>query len=173
MWILLISWIFAEELPNKDVNEDVNSHDLPSQSCESEEIQVLGDNRNGATLYQEVCAACHQSDGAGLPDVFPSLQKTPWVEADPSVLATIILRGVSGKISVNGENFASYMSPYGKELSDQEIIDVVYFVQQNFAQNKDQPKLSVEDVTKIRSNVAKDGPLKGQSALDALLVEQQ
>jgi mono/diheme cytochrome c family protein len=47
----------------------------------------------GARLYDGNCASCHQQDGRGIPNVYPSLAGSPVVLGDPAVIARWIVLG--------------------------------------------------------------------------------
>src|SRR5690606_5150108 len=69
-------------LENKKSNDKVSN-----ESNES----VLPD---GATLYAQTCAACHQAEGNGLPGAFPALAGSKIVnDENPELMIKIILQG--------------------------------------------------------------------------------
>jgi mono/diheme cytochrome c family protein len=45
----------------------------------------------GAQLYAQNCSPCHREDGAGVPNVYPSLSASPAVLGDPNELAQWVL----------------------------------------------------------------------------------
>ena len=61
----------------------------------------------GELLYQKACLPCHQADGKGLPGFYPSLESSDWVSGDPGRLIRIVLHGLEGPITLNGEAFLS------------------------------------------------------------------
>lgn len=81
----------------------------------------------GQQVYNQVCAACHQPDGAGVANVFPPLAESDWLEggADRSIAA--IIHGLSGKITVNGKEYNGVM-PAMSNLSDEDIANVMTYV---------------------------------------------
>ncbi|MBK8629794.1 MAG: cytochrome c [Sphingomonadales bacterium] len=67
---------------------------------------------DGATLYKR-CAACHLPTGAGVPGAYPALSndfltlaKKP---AGRRYLALVVIKGVSGPITVGGKPFRGVM----------------------------------------------------------------
>jgi mono/diheme cytochrome c family protein len=63
-------------------------------SCQSkEEILQQQYSVEGMALYQTHCENCHQADGAGLRDLYPSIQKT---KLSPEVLACLLKNGKKG-----------------------------------------------------------------------------
>ncbi|MDQ8203052.1 cytochrome c [Pelagicoccus sp. SDUM812003] len=82
----------------------------------------------GRKTYQSLCAACHQSNGAGIPGAFPPLDASSWVTGDASLPARIVLHGLSGPIEVKGQTYNGVMPAFGSQLSDQEIAAVISYI---------------------------------------------
>ena len=57
--------------------------------------------------YATNCMACHQANGAGLPSAFPPLSghAAKLYEADSDYLIKVILYGLQGQLSANGEKY--------------------------------------------------------------------
>jgi nitrite reductase (NO-forming) len=81
----------------------------------------------GKALFAGTCATCHQPDGAGLPGVFPPLAKSDYIAADPARLPNIILKGLTGKVTVNGQDYNSVMPPMA-QLTDDEVANLSTYV---------------------------------------------
>jgi nitrite reductase (NO-forming) len=81
----------------------------------------------GEALFMGTCSVCHQANGAGLPGVFPPLAKSDLIAADPKAPIDIALRGLTGKIKVNGAEFNSVMPPMS-QLNDDEIANIITYV---------------------------------------------
>jgi mono/diheme cytochrome c family protein len=47
----------------------------------------------GERIYSGSCVPCHQSNGAGIPGVYPSLAGSPVVLGDPAPLAKWVIKG--------------------------------------------------------------------------------
>jgi mono/diheme cytochrome c family protein len=90
----------------------------------------------GQTVYMQVCFACHQPTGLGLPGMFPPLASSDWVAANkPDRIIRMVLHGFTGPITLNGKPFTSpapLMPPQGAALSDKQIADVLTYVRNNF-----------------------------------------
>jgi len=90
----------------------------------------------GQTVYMQVCFACHQPTGLGLPGMFPPLASSDWVAAKkPDRIIRMVLHGFTGPITLNGKPFASpapLMPPQGAALSDTQIADVLSYVRSSF-----------------------------------------
>lgn len=105
----------------------------------------------GETVYNQYCLACHQANGQGVPGAFPPLVETEWVLGDETRLITIVLNGLQGEITVNGETYNNVMAPHSF-LTDDEVAGVLTYVRQSFGNDAD--PISVEAVAEVRQNVA-------------------
>jgi nitrite reductase (NO-forming) len=86
----------------------------------------------GKSVYMQLCVACHQPTGAGLPPVFPPLVKTEYVSGSPERFAAMILKGVMGPISVNGMTYNNVMPPQEALLTDEKIAAAITYVRGSF-----------------------------------------
>ena len=106
----------------------------------------------GKTVYMQVCFACHQPTGLGLPGMFPPLAGSDWTAAKkPDRMIRMVLHGVTGPVTINGKPFATpapLMPPQGSVLSDQQIADVLTYVRDSFG-NKASP-VTPDQVKAIR-----------------------
>jgi nitrite reductase (NO-forming) len=80
----------------------------------------------GKRTYDQVCAACHQSSGQGLASAFPPLAAADYLNADKERAIRVVIGGLSGAITVNGELYNSQMPAL--ELSDEDIANVLTYV---------------------------------------------
>ncbi|GAA4340600.1 cytochrome c [Pigmentiphaga soli] len=86
----------------------------------------------GAQLYLDRCAACHRSNGTGNGKAFPALAGNPILQtADPTSAIHIVLSGSSQPYTEAAPSMLT-MAPYADILSDQQIADVVTFIQQSW-----------------------------------------
>ncbi|MBK8036486.1 MAG: cytochrome c [Verrucomicrobiaceae bacterium] len=90
----------------------------------------------GKTVYMQVCFACHQPTGMGLPNMFPPLAGSDWAKAKKADrMIRIVLHGLTGPVQINGVPFttpAPLMPPQGAALSDAQIADVLTYVRAEF-----------------------------------------
>ena len=98
---------------------------------ETEEAAPVVANEAGKKVYDQYCLVCHQTDGNGVPNAFPPLAGTEYVNGDTDRLIGIVLNGLTGEIEVNGETYNGVMVAHNF-LSDQEIADVLTFVRSSF-----------------------------------------
>ncbi|MDN5801900.1 copper-containing nitrite reductase [Psychrobacter sp. FME5] len=80
----------------------------------------------GESIYASNCAACHQLNGAGIPKAFPPLAKSDYLNKDPKRAIDAILNGLTGKITVNGEEYDSVMPAVA--LDDEKVANVVTYI---------------------------------------------
>jgi mono/diheme cytochrome c family protein len=84
----------------------------------------------GKRLFATVCAACHQSTGLGIPDKFPPLAGSDFLNADKNRAIKILLHGRQGELTVNGRKFNNSMPSF--PFSDDEIASALTFVYSSF-----------------------------------------
>ena len=75
---------------------------------------------DGAALFKQHCATCHQDSGAGTVGLAPSLLGEHWqrLGADRGYLPTVMLKGLSGAIKVGGVPFVGAMPGLAGTLDD-------------------------------------------------------
>ncbi len=86
--------------------------------------------QDGATIFKR-CAACHLPTGAGVPGAFPPLKgEVAALAGSPAgrrYLALVVMRGVSGPITVGGKPFRGTM-PAQSGLNDEQVAAVLNHV---------------------------------------------
>lgn len=90
--------------------------------------------KSGKGIYGTTCFACHQSEGQGIPNAFPPLAKSDYLNADPKRAIQAVIRGLSGEITVNVKKINSVMP--SQNLTDDEIADVLTYVYSSWGNNK-------------------------------------
>jgi alcohol dehydrogenase (quinone), cytochrome c subunit len=104
----------------------------------------------GAQLYLDRCAGCHRSNGAGNGKAFPALAGNPVLQtSDPTSAIHIVLSG-SAMPATHTAPSTITMGPYADILTDEQIAQVVTFVQTSWG-NKGAPA-TTSQVTKIRKS---------------------
>lgn len=99
---------------------------------DSFQAQIL----RGKAVYQGTCSVCHMQDGAGLPNVFPPLKNADYLMADKKRSIEVILKGLSGPITVNGKEYSGVMPPL-TNLTDREVAAVLTYVRNDFGNKGD------------------------------------
>ena len=105
-------------------------------------------NHPGRQVYNSVCLACHMTDGSGVPGMHPPLIESEWVMGDTDRLIKLVLKGMSGKIEIDGEIYNSVMPPQA-QLTDQQIADVLTYIRMSFGNNASEIK--AEEVQQVRN----------------------
>lgn len=102
----------------------------------------------GSVLYNGTCSVCHQSNGEGLGGVFPPLAKSDFLLKQPSSNAIeIVLNGITGPVTVNGETYNSVMPPMS-QLNDDEIANILTYTFNTWG--NEGSAVSAEQVANIR-----------------------
>ncbi|MBC7569688.1 MAG: c-type cytochrome [Spirosoma sp.] len=116
------------------------------------EINKIDNRTKGLKLFRSICATCHGADGKGIQDLAPPLKGSEYIDGSMKRLASIILHGISGPIHVNGKlyqlNNEMPALLNNKEISDQDIADIIRFTQNAYA--KVGKGISASDVKKMR-----------------------
>ena len=90
--------------------------------------------KDGKQVYMKTCFACHQAEGQGIPNAFPPLAKSDYLNADVKRAIGIVLHGKTGEITVNGKKYNSVMTK--QTLTDEEVADVMTYVYNSWGNNK-------------------------------------
>jgi nitrite reductase (NO-forming) len=89
---------------------------------------------SGKQKYMETCFACHQAEGQGIPNVFPPLAKSDYLNKDVKRAIRSIINGLSGEIVVNVETYNNTMP--AQALTDQEVAEILTYVYDSWGNNK-------------------------------------
>jgi nitrite reductase (NO-forming) len=92
----------------------------PAAKSKAERIEL------GAGVFANNCQACHQADGQGVPDAFPPLAKSDYLNGDKIRAIKTVTGGLETKLTVNGHEFNGVMPAWS--LSDEDIADVLTYV---------------------------------------------
>jgi len=84
----------------------------------------------GKRLFTSICAACHQPTGQGLPNVFPPLAGSDFLNADKNRAIKLVITGRQGEVVVNGLKFNNNMPAF--PLGDDDVANVLTFVYNSF-----------------------------------------
>lgn len=84
----------------------------------------------GQTLFEANCAVCHQPDGSGTVGLAPALKGEHWkvLGSNPNYLPTVMLKGLSGRIEVNGQTFSGSMPSFAAQFDDASLADIAQHV---------------------------------------------
>lgn len=102
----------------------------------------------GAVLYLDRCAACHRANGTGYGKAFPALAGNPVLQTGDATSAVhIVLSGGAQPATANAPSTLT-MAPYAGILNDQQIADVVSFIQTSWGNHG--AAVTADQVAKIR-----------------------
>lgn len=113
----------TQKLPNGDAPKVVTAKSL------EEKIAA------GKMVYSQNCAACHQPNGEGVPSAFPPLAKADYLMADKKRSIQVVLKGLEGKVIVNGKEYNSVMPALG--LNDEDASNVLTYVRNSWGNKGD------------------------------------
>ncbi len=102
----------------------------------------------GEKAYKTYCSTCHQGDGKGDGDRFPSLNGSEWVIGDKNKLIHVVLNGLEGPITVKGKSFNGTM-PKHDFLTDADIAQILTYIRLNFDNNSS--AIREKEVARIRN----------------------
>lgn len=102
---------------------------------------------SGESVYQKNCMACHQANGQGMAAVFPPLAGNSNITDKPAYIAETIVKGKSGKITVDGADYNGMMPPMAY-MSDADIAAVVNYVNTKMAGGS--KAISADEVKAVR-----------------------
>ncbi len=88
----------------------------------------------GKKVYTQSCLACHQATGAGIPNAFPPLAESDYLNADVHRAIEVVKFGLNGEIEVNGNVYNSAMP--AQNISDEDVAAVLTYVYNNWGNNK-------------------------------------
>jgi mono/diheme cytochrome c family protein len=120
------------------------------------------DNRTrGMRYFKNICAACHGISGSGIEGLAPPLRDSEYLKGPGAAtrLASIILHGVSGPITVNGKRY-EFNAPMpgilnNPDMSDQDITDLISYLNNAFSVTA--RGVNAETVKKLREVKPKSG----------------
>jgi nitrite reductase (NO-forming) len=96
------------------------SQPAPAARTREERIKLGGD------VFANNCQACHQESGEGVPDAFPPLAKSDYLNSDKIRAIKTVTGGLETKLIVNGREFNGVMPAWS--LSDEDIANVLTYV---------------------------------------------
>jgi cytochrome c6 len=76
----------------------------------------------GKKLFEDTCDDCHRTNGQGLPDKFPALDKNAFVVGEPTKVIDTVLNGRKGKLG--------QMPTWKETFNDQQLAAILTYVRQ-------------------------------------------
>lgn len=117
---------------------------------------------DGKTLFAANCAMCHQSEAQGVPGAFPPLAKSDYLanisNTKRGELVEIVLRGRTGKITVNGQDYNGVMTAVAG-LDDEKLATLLTYVTSTWGNKA--PAFTAAEVKKLREALPEVKPAGG------------
>jgi mono/diheme cytochrome c family protein len=107
----------------------------PPPAASAGSVEAAPQKLDGAALYRDQCAACHQEKGEGVAGQFPPLAGNADLFLSPDYLARVVLFGLRGKITVKGAEFSGAMPEIGASLSDDKVAAIVNYARGAFGKD--------------------------------------
>ncbi|MGH7211677.1 MAG: c-type cytochrome, partial [Acetobacteraceae bacterium] len=105
----------------------------------------------GEAIYVDTCSACHQSQGQGVPGMFPALKGSAIVQSEnATTIIRLILNGGQA-VATNQYPTPVAMPDFGWKLSNEQVAAVASYVRSAWG-NRAAP-VSVGDVKGVRAAV--------------------
>lgn len=111
-----------------------------------------GAHADGAALFAQHCAACHQADGSGTVGLAPTLKGEHWAKlgADRGYLPTVLVHGLSGAIKLGAQTFVGSMPPFGPQLDDAALAEIATHVRRKLQGAADAPTYTPAELKAVR-----------------------
>jgi nitrite reductase (NO-forming) len=113
---------------------------IPTAKNKAERIAL------GETIYTSNCIACHQPTGVGIPQAFPPLAGSDFLNADKIRAIKTVSGGLQGSVTVNNQEFNGVMPAWN--LTDEEIANVLTYIYNNWGNSK--LEVTPEEVNEYR-----------------------
>lgn len=114
--------------------------------------------KNPRSLYGSNCGICHHS-GDGMPGSVPPLvgriDKIAGTPEGRHYLADVLMDGVSGPITANGQPYNAEMPPF-RYLTDEEVAKILTWLSAR-GSIKPAPEITAQDIATARSNRISSG----------------
>lgn len=106
----------------------------------------------GEVLFSGTCSVCHQLDGSGLAGVFPPLAGSDFFLEDRIRAIDIVLNGMLGPVTVNGQIYDSVMPPMS-QLNDDEVAYILSYALNSWG--NDGGFVTAAEVTERRASTSR------------------
>jgi len=100
----------------------------------------------GEVLYKQHCANCHQTDGSGLGQVYPPLNKSDFMYDNFNEVICLIKNGRQGEILVNSVMYNQPMAGI-PSLTDLEVAEIATYIYNSW--NHDRGLVEIGEVSAI------------------------
>lgn len=107
----------------------------------------------GRTVFESVCALCHNPDGMGKPNQAPPLAGSEWVMGSPARLIRIPLYGLNGPVTVKGQQmvFPAGMLAMGAALPEDDLAAVLSYMRQAWGNKA--PPITADQIKAVKTQL--------------------
>ncbi|NJY62039.1 nitrite reductase, copper-containing [Salinimicrobium sp. CDJ15-81-2] len=141
--------VFGGKIEEKVYNPGKTVTDVAEESTEAGPVAEMSMDEKmerGKQVYTQSCLACHQATGAGIPNAFPPLASSDYLNKDVHRAIEVVKFGLTGEIQVNGNVYNSAMPK--QNISDEDVAAVLTYVYNNWGNNKSE--VTREMVKKVK-----------------------
>ncbi|MDE3175376.1 MAG: nitrite reductase, copper-containing [Pseudomonadota bacterium] len=98
----------------------------PAPGARSKQERVA----RGADIFANNCQACHQANGEGVPEAFPPLAKSDYLNGDKVRAIKTVTGGLEAPLVVNGQTYNGVMPAW--TLSNEDVANVLSYLYANW-----------------------------------------
>lgn len=141
--------VYGGKIEEKVYNPGVSSTESPKETTEEGPVadtSLAEKMERGKQVYTQNCLACHQANGAGIPNAFPPLAESDYLNEDVHRAIEVVKFGLTGEVKVNGNVYNSAMPK--QNISDEDVANVLTYVYNNWGNNK--TEVTPEMVKKVK-----------------------
>ncbi|RPI75690.1 MAG: nitrite reductase, copper-containing [Ignavibacteriales bacterium] len=140
-------YLGSTEEPYQDMfSGPITIDQTQTEQVTKEESNEMDLSSLGKNIYQVTCQACHQANGEGLPNVFPPLAKSDYLNKNKEAAIDAVVHGLSGEITVNGKKYNGLMPP--PNLNNKQVSAVLTYVYSQWGNSG--KTVTEEEVAKVR-----------------------
>ena len=118
---------------------------------ETERASEVDRAKPGYSQFVLYCSPCHGKTGRGAPRIFPPLVGESWVNLDPEIPISIVLKGLEGRLTMEGQEYMNQMAPLENRMTDAKIAETLTFVRSSFGNTSS--AVTPEQVAAVRKQI--------------------
>ena len=138
----------------EDQTETTGVHAAETAAGSLDELMAAGKG-----IYEANCGACHQPGGKGLPGAFPPLADSDFLQGDREDVLAVALFGLSGPITVNGQEYDGVMPSMG-HLKDEDLAAALTYVFNSWGNAY--AAVTPSEVASLRKKLGREDRAEGQ-----------
>jgi nitrite reductase (NO-forming) len=134
----------VQDLFSGPINIESGKDKVESPSANESGMDML---TLGKSVYNSTCLACHQANGEGLPNIFPPLVKSDFLNKNKDAAIDVVVHGLTGEITVNGKTYNGIMP--AQNLNNKQVAAVLTYVYSQWGNSG--KKVTEDEVAKVRA----------------------